>query len=131
MTLAEFAIARVAGQLVRDAGKRELTPDEWRLLHKSFAGNGAHRSARSRRRGIAGIVHRRGAPEIGKYTGGYRVNGRPLVSFGNTEVAMLNIRFALLLLAFLSLGAAAVGVPSRVNLVAAGLALWVLAVIIG
>jgi len=33
MTLAEYAIARVSGQLVRDAGKRELTPDEWRLLH--------------------------------------------------------------------------------------------------
>jgi hypothetical protein len=43
---------------------------------------------------------------------------------------MLNIRFVLLVLAFLSLGAAAVGVPSRVNLVAAGLALWVLAVLI-
>jgi hypothetical protein len=54
----------------------------------------------------------------------------PLVSFGNPEVAMLNIRFVLLVLAFLSLGAAAVGVPSRVNLVAAGLALWVLAVLI-
>ena len=56
--------------------------------------------------------------------------GRPLVSFGNSEVAMLNIRFALLVLAFLSLGAAAVGIPSRVNLIATGLALWVLAVLI-
>jgi hypothetical protein len=43
---------------------------------------------------------------------------------------MLNIRLILLILAFLLLGAAAVGVPSRVNLVAAGLALWVLAVLI-
>jgi hypothetical protein len=43
---------------------------------------------------------------------------------------MLNIRFGLLLLAFILLGAGAVGVPSRVNLVAAGLALWVLAVLI-
>lgn len=34
MTLAQFAIARTAGQLTRDAGARELTPDEWRLLHR-------------------------------------------------------------------------------------------------
>ena len=33
MTLFEFAIARVAAGLMRDAGKRELTDDEWRLLH--------------------------------------------------------------------------------------------------
>jgi len=33
MTLAEFAIARVAGQLMRGAGKRKLSEAEWRLLH--------------------------------------------------------------------------------------------------
>ena len=43
---------------------------------------------------------------------------------------MLNIRMVLLIVAFACLTAAAVGVPSRVNLVAAGLALWVLAVLI-
>ena len=43
---------------------------------------------------------------------------------------MITVRLVLLVLAFLSLAAAAVGVPSRVNLVAAGLALWVLAVLI-
>jgi hypothetical protein len=43
---------------------------------------------------------------------------------------MLNLRLVLLVLAFLSLVLAAFGVPSRINLVAAGLALWVLAVLI-
>jgi len=43
---------------------------------------------------------------------------------------MLNVRFVCLVLAFACLTAAAVGVPSRVNLIAAGLALWVLAVLI-
>ena len=33
MTLFEFAIARVAAGLMRDAGKRELSEAEWRLLH--------------------------------------------------------------------------------------------------
>jgi hypothetical protein len=34
MTLAQFAIGRVVGQLTREAGRRELSAAEWRLLHK-------------------------------------------------------------------------------------------------
>lgn len=44
---------------------------------------------------------------------------------------MITVRLILLVLAFISLVLGAFGVASRVNLVAAGLALWVLAVLIG
>jgi len=44
---------------------------------------------------------------------------------------MVMLRLILLVLAFFSLVLGAAGVASRVNLVALGLALWVLAVIIG
>jgi hypothetical protein len=44
---------------------------------------------------------------------------------------MLSLRFILLILAFLLFAVAACGVQSRVNLTAAGLALWVLSAIVG
>jgi hypothetical protein len=43
---------------------------------------------------------------------------------------MLTLRLVLLILALLTFVAAAWGVPSRVNLVAAGLALWVLSLLV-
>lgn len=43
---------------------------------------------------------------------------------------MFTIRVILLLLAFISLVLGALGVPSRFNLVALGLALWVLTLLI-
>jgi len=44
---------------------------------------------------------------------------------------MITVRLLLLVLAFISLVLAAFGVASRLNLIAVGLALWVLAVLIG
>lgn len=43
---------------------------------------------------------------------------------------MLTLRLVLLLLAFVAFVLAAFGVPSRVNLIAAGLAVWVLALLL-
>jgi len=43
---------------------------------------------------------------------------------------MLTLRLVLLVLAFLAFISAAFGVPSRVNLVAIGLALWVLTLLV-
>jgi len=44
---------------------------------------------------------------------------------------MVSFRLIVLILAFILFAAAACGVQSRVNLTAAGLALWVLSVIVG
>lgn len=44
---------------------------------------------------------------------------------------MISIHLILLVLAFLCFVLAAFGVPSRVNLTAAGLALWVLSILVG
>ena len=60
MRYVQFAIARVAGQLMRDAGKRELTPDEWRLLHNlspAMARIEAQEAARGAGKASPGIVH--------------------------------------------------------------------------
>jgi len=43
---------------------------------------------------------------------------------------MITLRLLLLVLAFISFAIAAFGVPSRVNLIAVGLALWVLTLLI-
>ena len=44
---------------------------------------------------------------------------------------MATAHFILLLLALFSFVSAAVGMPARVNMIAVGLALWVLALLIG
>jgi hypothetical protein len=43
---------------------------------------------------------------------------------------MINMHFILLLVAFIFFVLAAVGVPSRINWIGAGLALWVLSLLI-
>lgn len=43
---------------------------------------------------------------------------------------MISLRFILLLLAFISFVLGAIGVQSRVNLIACGLALWVLGLLV-
>jgi hypothetical protein len=46
------------------------------------------------------------------------------------EIGMVSLRFVLLLLALISFVLAAFGVPTRINLIGLGLALWVLALLV-
>src|SRR5262245_2669396 len=59
-----------------------------------------------------------------------RVSGSLGIRLATGVTAMIMLNFVLLLLAFLSFVAATVGITSRINLIAIGLALWVLALLI-